>query len=341
MIKKTVFFDVDQTQRKLIEEQFSGISEYELSFTDKQLDRETAEEFRDMQAAALFIRSKVTEDILGSLPDLKIISTLSTGYDHIDLETCSKRNITVSNVPDYGDNTVAEYAFGLILALAKKFKPTFERAERGIFSRSGLAGSDLDGKTLGIIGTGKIGSNVVRMGWAFGMKVVGYDPQQNLELVDKYNLEYLELEELLRQSDAISLHVPYNSSTHHLLDEESLKLIKPSALIVNTSRGKVIDTSAIANALREGRLGGAALDTFEGEEIWLEEEFLRRDDLAAISLKQAMESFFILRSEKVILTPHNAFNTKEAMDRILITGSENIINFFEGKPQNVVNDYTE
>lgn len=337
MNTRTAFFDVDQAQRKLIEDQFAGKTDFELFFTDKQLDVKTAKETPDAESVALFIRSKVTEDILDQLPDLKIISTLSTGYDHIDLEACSKRNITVTNVPDYGDNTVAEYAFGLILALARKFKPTFERAERGIFSRSGLSGMDLEGKTIGIIGTGKIGSNVVRMAWAFGMHVLGYDPERNPELTDKYNLEYVKLEDLLKRSDIISLHVPYNKSTHHLLDENALKLMKPSALIVNTSRGKVIDTSAIANALRDGRLGGAALDTFEGEEVWLEEEFLRRDDLAAISLKQAMESFFILRSEKVILTPHNAFNTKEAMDRILITGSNNIINFFEGKPQNVVN----
>lgn len=337
---KIAFFDVDQYQRNLIREQFQGLPDYDTFFTEKQLDTKTVKEISDAEAIALFIRSSVTEEILDMLPELRIISTLSTGYDHIDLETCRKRDITVSNVPDYGDNTVAEYAFGLILALAKKFKPTFERAERGIFSRSGLSGSDLHGKTLGIIGTGKIGSNVVRMGWAFGMSVLGYDLKRNYELTEKYGLEYLELDELLRKSDVISLHVPYNSSTHHLLDEDSLRLVKPSALIVNTSRGKVIDTSAIAEALREGRLGGAALDTFEGEEVWLEEEFLRRDDLAAISLKQAMESFFILRSEKVILTPHNAFNTKEAMDRILVTGSENIIKFFEGKPQNVVNDYT-
>ncbi len=337
MNTKIAFFDVDQAQRKLIEDQFNGKTDFELFFTDKQLDTKTAKEIPDAEAVALFIRSKVTDDILDLLPDLKIISTLSTGYDHIDLEACSKRNIKVSNVPDYGDNTVAEYAFGLILALARKFKPTFDRAERGIFSRSGLSGTDLKGKTLGVIGTGKIGSNVVRMAWAFGMDVLGYDPKHNPELTDKYNLEYVELEDLLKRSDIISLHVPYNKSTYHLLDENALKLVNPSVLIVNTSRGKVIDTSAIANALREGRIGGVALDTFEGEEVWLEEEFLRRDDLAAISLKQAMESFFILRSEKVILTPHNAFNTKEAMDRILITGSKNIIKFFEDKPQNVVN----
>lgn len=334
---KTAFFDVDQDQGKLIEEQFREKPDFKLTFSQAQLDTKSAGNCSDAEAIALFIRSKVTKEILDLLPDLKVISTLSTGYDHIDLYECKKRNITVSNVPDYGDSTVAEYAFGLILALSRKFKPTFDRAERGIFSRSGLAGTDLQGKTLGIIGTGKIGSNVVRMGWAFEMKIIGYDPVKNQDLVNKFDLEYTDLKDLLKRSDVISLHVPYLESTHHLIDEKALSLMKPTSLVVNTSRGKVIDTSALANALREGKLGGAALDTFEGEEVWLEEEFLRRDDLAAISLKQAMESFFILRSEKVILTPHNAFNTREAMDRILISGSNNIISFFDGKPQNVVN----
>jgi len=334
---KTAFFDVDHNKNILIREQFKSDAEFELVFSEKQFDTESAKKVTDTRGIALFIRSKVTEEVLDLLPDLEIISTLSTGYDHIDLDACKSRGITVCNVPDYGNNTVAEYAFGLILALTKKFKPTFERAEKGIFSRSGMTGMDLEGKTLGIIGTGKIGANVVRMGWAFGMKVLGYDPVMNMELVSSYGLEYTGLDDLLGRSDIISLHIPYNKSTHHLLDKRALSLMKPSALIVNTSRGKVIDTSAISNALREGKIGGAALDTFEGEEVWLEEEFLRRDDLAAISLKQAMESFFILRSEKVILTPHNAFNTREAMDRILITGCRNIVSYFRGEPQNVVN----
>ena len=334
---KTAFFDVDHNKNILIREQFKSDAEFELVFSEKQFDTESAKKVTDTRGIALFIRSKVTEEVLDLLPDLEIISTLSTGYDHIDLDACKNRGITVCNVPDYGNNTVAEYAFGLILALTKKFKPTFERAEKGIFSRSGMTGMDLEGKTLGIIGTGKIGANVVRMGWAFGMKVLGYDPVMNMELVSSYGLEFTGLDDLLGRSDITSLHIPYNKSTHHLLDKRALSLMKPSALIVNTSRGKVIDTSAISNALREGKIGGAALDTFEGEEVWLEEEFLRRDDLAAISLKQAMESFFILRSEKVILTPHNAFNTREAMDRILITGCRNIVSYFRGEPQNVVN----
>ncbi len=150
----------------------------------------------------------------------------------------------------------------------------------------------------------------------------------------RFTQKWLDEKTALEFSDSDAVAVFIRSK----IDRKALRLVKPTAFLVNTSRGKVVDTEAIAEALREDRIGGVALDTFEGEEIWIEEEFLRRDDLATISLKQAIESFFILRSERVILTPHNAFNTKEALKRILITGSQNIIRFFEGKPQNVVRE---
>jgi D-lactate dehydrogenase len=231
---------------------------------------------------------------------------------------------------------VAEYAFGLIIALARKLKPTFERVERGFFSRTGLKGMDLKGKTLGLVGTGRIGCHMARLGWAFGMKVIAHDLRSNATLVEKFGVTFLGLNEVLQQADIISLHVPYLPSTHHLINAERLRLLKPTVLLVNTARGKVVDTKAVSVALREGRLGGVALDTFEGEEIWIEEEFLKRDDLAAITLKEAMESFSIMRSERAILTPHNAFNTREALERILVTSAENLKAYFSSNPQNVV-----
>jgi D-lactate dehydrogenase len=158
----------------------------------------------------------------------------------------------------------------------------------------------------------------------------------NEEIIDRYGVMFVGLEELLQQADIISLHIPYNPSTHHLINADRLRLFKPTALLVNTSRGHVVDTAAVAAAIREGRLGGVALDTFEGEEVWIEEEFLKRDDLAAITLREAMQSFAIMHSERAIITPHNAFNTREALERILITSAENIRAYFSGHPHNVV-----
>jgi D-lactate dehydrogenase len=331
-----VFFDVDEQEQTVIRKAFAQESEYDVAVYADPLTPQNASRARDADGIGVFIRSRLTPWILDQLPNLRMIAAMSTGFDHIDADACRKRNIAVCNVPSYGDNTVAEYAFGLMLALTRKFRPTFRRVERGEFGREGLQGTDLKGKTLGLIGTGRIGSHLARLAWAAGMEVVAHDLHPNPDLTEQYGVHYLSLEEVLEHSDVISLHVPYTKSTHHLINAERLRLLKHTALLINTSRGKVVDTEAVADALREGHLGGVALDTFEGEQVWIEEEFLKRDDIAAIVLREAMESFSILRSDRAILTPHNAYNTAEALERILITSSDNIKAFFAGNPQNVV-----
>jgi D-lactate dehydrogenase len=336
MMTKLAFFDVDETEQAVLLKAFTEEKKFELRFNQKSLDTQAAFTAKEADGIGIFIRSRITREVLDLLPMVKVINTMSTGFDHIDLKACRARNITVCNVPSYGDNTVAEYAIGLIIALARKLKPTIEQIARGFFSRTGLIGIDMKGKTLGLVGTGNIGSHMARFGWAFGMKVIAYDLKPNATLIDQFGVTFMGLEEVLQQADIISLHLPYNPSTHHLINEERLHLLKPTAFLVNTSRGKVVDTEAVVAALREGRVGGVALDTFEGEEVWIEEEFLKRDDLAAITLKEAMESFSIMHSERAIITPHNAFNTKEALERILLTSAENVMAYFSGQPQNVV-----
>ena len=333
---KLVFFDVDEQEQTVIRNAFARESGYDVAVHSEPLTARNASLARDADGIGVFIRSHLTPDILNQLPNIRMIAAMSTGFDHIDVDACRKRNIAVCNVPSYGDNTVAEYAFGLMLALTRKFRSTFRRVEQGEFGREGLQGTDLKGKTLGLIGTGRIGSHLARLAWAAGMKVAAYDLHPNPDLAEQYGVRYLSLDEVLDQSDVISLHVPYTKSTHHLINAERLRQLKHTALLINTSRGKVVDTRAVADALREGRLGGVALDTFEGEQVWIEEEFLKRDDIAAIVLREAMESFSILHSDRAILTPHNAYNTAEALERILTTSSDNIKAFFAGTPQNVV-----
>jgi D-lactate dehydrogenase len=333
---KLAFFNVDEKEQAILSKEFAGEKTFEIRFNQRSLEKHIACIAKEAGGIGIFIQSKITQEVLDHLPMVKVIATMSTGFDHIDLNACKARNITVCNVPSYGDNTVAEYAFSLILALARKLKQTLERVERGLLSRTGLMGMDIKGKTLGLVGTGRIGSHMARLGWAFGMKVIAYDVRSDVALKEKYGVQFMSLEEVLEQADIISLHVPYLPSTHHLINAERLRLLKPTALLINTSRGKVVDTKAVAAALREDRFGGVALDTFEGEDIWIEEEFLKRDDLPAITLREAMESFSIMHSERAILTPHNAFNTREALERILITSAENLKAYFSGHPQNVV-----
>ncbi|CCJ37096.1 D-lactate dehydrogenase [Methanoculleus bourgensis MS2] len=333
---KLVFFDLDEHEQDVVRDTFAGESGYEVDLHSDALTSENASLAHDADGIGVFVTSHVTREVLDRLPNLNVVAAMSTGFDHIDVDACRERNIAVCNVPLYGDTTVAEFAFGLILALARKFRPTFARTARGDFSRTGLQGMDLAGKTLGLIGTGRIGSHLARIAHAAGMNVVAYDLHPNPALTKDYGVRYLDLDDLLREADVISLHVPYTKATHHLINADRLRLVRDTALLVNTSRGGVVDTRAVAAALREGRLGGVALDTFEGERVWIEEEFSGAGSPSAAELKEALESFAILQSDRAILSPHNAFNTREALGRILATSIENIRAFFAGNPQNIV-----
>lgn len=265
----------------------------------------------DFEVISIFVSDKID---LGKFPNLQLIATRSTGFDHIDLEESNKRGIAISNVPNYGKNTVAEFAFALILALSRKVFPSYEVVQNtGRFIQDGLTGFDLRGKTLGVIGTGNIGSRAVEIGQGFGMKIIGYDINQNLKI------NYKPLEHLLKKSDIITIHVPYNKHTHYLINKENIKLIKKNSYIINTSRGGVIETQALIKALQEKRLAGAGLDVLENE--------------------PEVKEKVLLNMPNVIVTPHNAFNTKEAIRRILDTTIENIKSFVdENKVLNRVNN---
>ena len=332
------FFETEDCERLYLEKKIQDLGiQGSVKFTKEPLDDTNVDLYKDTEVAIVFIYSKLKKEVIDKMENLKLIITRSTGYDHIDVEYANKKGITVCNVPGYGNNTVAEYTFALILALARKFKPMIERTSKGIFSRDGLTGIDLMGKTIGVIGAGRIGKHVIRIAHGFGMKILVYDRAKDNELIEKYGVEYVGLEDLLRNSDIVTLHVPYTPATHHLINRFNIKLMKLDAMLINTSRGPVVEIEAIVQALKEGRLaGGVGLDTFEAEDVWIEEEYLKRDDIPAIKLKKALETFYILHSENVIVSPHNAYNTKDALYRILDITLDNLKSFIEGNPKNIV-----
>ena len=213
-----VFFDLDAHEQNVVRGAFARENGYDIDLHSDPLTVENAPLARDADAIGIFVTSHVTREILDRLPNLKMIAAMSTGFDQIDVDACRERKIAVCNVPSYGESTVAEFAFGLILALARKFRPTFARTARGDFSRTGLQGMDLAGKTLGLIGTGRIGSHLARLAHGAGMNVVAYDLHPNLALTKDYGVRYLDLDDLLREADVISLHVPYTKATHHLIN---------------------------------------------------------------------------------------------------------------------------
>ncbi len=284
-----------------------------------------------------FIESKIGEAELKRFPAVKLIATRSTGFDHIDLAAATARGITVANVPFYGENTVAEFTFALLLALSRRIIDADEFVRGGSFSPTGLRGFDLAGKTLGVVGCGHIGQHVIKMANGFGMKVLGFDVNKNDELSRSLNFTYVALPELLAASDIVSLHVPYNPHTHHLINRENIGSLKKGAYLINTARGAVVETDALVEALKSETLAGAALDVLEEEgELDDEAVLLTAAHPNAEALKVTLENHYLIEHPRVIVTPHVAFNTQEAVERILDTTIENIKGFAAGTPTNIV-----
>ena len=329
---KVAFFELEGWEEPIIRRELEEKGFEIVKLSKEPLKKSDLPKLKEVEAISVFIYSRIDKEVIKELPNLKIVTTRSTGFDHIDVEEAKRRGIAVCNVPDYGMETVAEYTLMLILALLRRLKKTLERTCRGIFSRKGLRGRELEGKTVGVIGTGRIGSRLIKLLSGFDLRILAYDIKPKEELTRKYGVEYTPLEDLLKESDIVTLHVPYLPSTHHLINRENVKLMKRGSYLINTSRGSVVETEAIVEALKEGRLEGVALDTFEGEEVWTEEEliiFRGEKDVSPEILKKAIESFSLTQFDNVILTPHNAYNTEEAIERILRKTLQNLIDFKE------------
>jgi D-lactate dehydrogenase len=231
---------------------------------------------------------------------------------------------------------VAEHTFALILSLSRNICKTCIRRFEQDFSIEGLEGFDLKGKTIGVVGTGQIGLHVIRIAKGFGMNVVAYDVRQNKLLSEVLGFEYVSLEGLLASSDVITLHVPYIKATHHLMNKDTFKLVKKGAILINTARGSIVDTEALIEALDNKILAGAGLDVFEGEEVIKEEKQLLYEPKNLEVLASLVKDHILLSKDNVVFTPHIAFYSKEALERILETTVENVVAFVSGKPQNVV-----
>lgn len=331
---KIAFFEVEDWQKDYLKEKFKSD---DLSFFAEPLSLENINSALECSIVSPFIYSKINKDILQKLPDLKMVATRSTGFDHIDIQTTKENKIFVCNVPFYGENTVAEHTFALVLSLSRKLFDSVERARKGDFTLDGLRGFDLKGKTLGIIGLGHIGIHVARIAKGFEMNVLAFDSKEDKKLAKKINFEYTNFENLLAKSDIITLHTPDNKTTHHLINSGNINLIKKGAYLINTARGGLIETQALLKALSDDTLAGAGLDVLE-EECFVKEEaqLLSKEFPKTCDLKTVLQNHILLQQKNVIITPHNAFNSSEALKRILDTTVENVISFIAGKPQNIV-----
>jgi len=294
------------------------------------------ERLGDVEVLMPFIHSQVGEREMAAMSGLRLVATRSTGYDHVDLEAARSRGVAVANVPAYGENTVAEHTFALILALSRKVHQAWVRTQRGEYGLEGLRGFDLYGKTLGVVGAGAIGLHAIRIAKGFGMEVFAYDVNRNRLISEVLGFRYVELDELLENSDIVSLHAPAVPQTYHVIDRDTLGKMKRGSLLVNTARGSLVDTEALLWALDEGILAGAGLDVLEGEQFMAHEDELLRQEGSEDELKLVVRNRVLERRPDVVVTPHIGFNSKEAFQRILDVTAENARAFLDGRPQNLV-----
>jgi len=331
--QKTAFYGIWPEMKEYVRAKMRGFpcKITEETITEKNLNK-------DAEILSVFVESPVTKKIIEALPRLKMIATMSTGYDHIDLATAKKHKIPVCNVPTYGENTVAEHAMALMLGLSRKLFQSVKRVKEGVYDYHGLRGVDLRGKTLGVIGTGHIGAHVIKMALGFEMNIVAFDAFPNQDLAKKFGFKYTALNKLLAESDFITLHTPLLPATYHLLNKKNIKLIKKGAYIINTARGALIDPEALVWALQAKQIAGAGLDVLEDEGFVQSEEAMVKAACkgSECQIKTNLMNNIIIDHPNTIVTPHNAFNSAEALQRIIDVTAENIKSFANGEIKNEV-----
>jgi D-lactate dehydrogenase len=302
------------------------LKEHSLKLYENPIDKIPLKDIKKTEILVVFVFDKLGRDILSQLPDLKLIITRSAGIDHIDLDYCKEKGIHVAHMPAYSPKSIAEHTFALLLNLTRRIKTTQKKEEKIDFSQGeDLIGIDLDQLTIGVIGTGRIGTQTALLALAFGMEVLAFDIKENPMLKEK-GVKYLSFDEIIKKSDVITLHVPYTPKTHHLINKETVAKMKEGVYIINTSRGKVVDTDAIYEGVVTGKIKGLALDVFEDEEILI----LKRFEEGKGSDKN-LKILRLLSFDNVIITPHIAYFTKKAIENIKNCTLEAITLFVKGE----------
>lgn len=266
----------------------------------------------DIEILIIRSQTKVDAKLLKGFPSLKLVITATAGFDHIDLPACKAAGIIVCHCPASHTASTAELTWGLIMACARRLSEAQRAVQKGDWDRNKILGVELSGKTLGIIGLGRVGSHVARIGKAFGMKIMAFDPYQEDEVFQPLDIERVSLEELLTQADVVSLHVPLTKETWHLLGEMFLASLSPHAILINTCRGPVVHEKALVQILQANKIGAVGLDVFEYEP-------LARDSQ-------------LLKFNNVVTTPHVGASTREAFEKASLEAYQKVKSFVHGHP---------
>jgi len=331
---RIVFDAIEPADREVVERELTG---HDIVFLETPFT-EVTKEMEQTDILSVFVQSPVSKEMIERMPNLRLIAARSMGYDHIDISAAQARGVKVCTVPTYGVRTVAEFAFALILALSRKAFMAYERLKLdGAVDVGRFEGFDLAGKTIGIIGTGNIGKNTAKIARGFAMDILLFDVHPDQPFAADVQGTYVPLEELVSRADIVSVHVPLLPSTQHLVNAALLAKFKSGSYLINTSRGGVVDTAALADSLASGHLAGAGLDVIEGERTLFDEmQLLHNTHNDITEFREHVAAHVLLDMPNVILTPHIAFNSKEAKREIILVTVRNIASFIAGKPEHVV-----
>ncbi|HZJ98890.1 MAG TPA: 2-hydroxyacid dehydrogenase [Tissierellaceae bacterium] len=284
-------------------------------YNEKTPDVEVLKERVKDSDILIIANSPLKSEVIQAAENLKMISVAFTGFDHVDLDICKERQISVSNAAGYSTHSVAELAYGLMISLLRKTVP-LDIVTRDGGTMEGYRQNDLYGKILGVVGTGAIGKKVANLGLAFGCDLIAYNRSQDEELV-RQGVRYMDLDDVLKESDIVTIHLPLTDGTRGLISEEKLKLMKKDSLLINTARGPIIDNQALARGLNEGWIAGAGIDVFDME-------------------PPIPSDYSLLNTKNIVLTPHIGFATEEAMVRRAHIAFANVDGWLQGNPQNQV-----
>lgn len=321
MAVKMLIFDYRESEKEFF--RTHELENFDTTFYTESLNEETVtqlpqEELDNTAVISVFIDSEVSENVINSFKNLRIISTRSTGVDHINLKAAQEKNIAVVNVEAYGSHSVAQFTFGLILALVRNIIPASDFILNPNHSCMNFLSRDISKYKLGVVGTGNIGTAVCKMAKSFGMKVIAHDIVEKQELINNYDVTYVDFNTLLRDADIVTLHLPYTNDSYQLLSAEQFSIMKNSSYVINTSRREIISTKDLYNAVSRGGIKGAALDIIMCEDLSFKcRQLSQKLNNSLECLEEAQTVQNLAKLPNVIITPHIAYETQDAVDYIL------------------------
>lgn len=339
MVCKMLFFDYRESEKNFFEK--NKFPNLEIKFFNESLNEETVSllednDFENAMIISVFVTSNITENIVNKFKNLRIISTRSTGYDHIELNHCLNKNIALINVESYGNTSVSQFTFALILMLVRQILPAIESVKLGVCTLTNFTGRNLNTMTIGVIGTGATGAGVCQIASGLNMNILAFDTCPKKELEQKYNVKYVNLEELLKTADIVTLHLPYTKETYHFMKEKQFKSMKEGSFFINVSRGELVNLEDLLSNLKNGKIKGAGLDVVAcvDSNCMDKDKKLERTSLMCLEDSKVVRELNTLPN--VIITPHIAYDTHESMDYILKMTFEGIRDFLCGGNKNRV-----